>query len=311
MCGTAQDKPLLAVRSTHHMESNVNKRLLIVSLVSLVLMACVLATPRPTTAPAPTPVQAATATTAPEPTATVVATPSPAAASQTASALPWSWDDLAPYRQAMLPAFAGDVDRFADTTRYAIDVDISPQEGTFRGTALVRYTNHEDEALSEVVFRLLPNTPGYGGAIAVSSVTVDGQETRASTQLAETALSVPLAEALVPGESVEEVENVVLLLARDGHLGMLEEVIAEFEDMVTLEQLLPVTVTTAIPLTEDEQSAMMEKLKAVYGNRLKFGFTVDPDILGGVVVRVGGKVIDDSVAARLSALREKLGIRPA
>jgi aminopeptidase N len=103
----------------------------------------------------------------------------------------------------MLPAFAGDVDRFAEATRYAIDVDIYPEEGMFRGTALVRYTNHENEPLSEVVFRLLPNTPGYGGALAVPAVTVDGQETRTQSQLAESALFVPLKETLGPGASVE------------------------------------------------------------------------------------------------------------
>jgi aminopeptidase N len=179
------------------LEDIVKKKLLLVPLVGLLLMGCIITKPRiemtPTAMPAATP--------APSPTAT----PDAAVESQPTAfpALPWGWDDLSPYRQAMLPAFAGDIDRFADATRYAIDVDIDPEDGTFTGQAVVRYTNQESESLSEVVFRLLPNTPGYGGALDVSQVTVNGAQVEPTLQLAESALYVPLEAALAPGQMVE------------------------------------------------------------------------------------------------------------
>jgi F-type H+-transporting ATPase subunit delta len=118
-----------------------------------------------------------------------------------------------------------------------------------------------------------------------------------------------LVRSLLPDVSVQEVENIVLLLSQDGRLDMLGEIISEFEQLVTLrEQRVPAIVSTAVPLTEEENEAMVEKLVGLYGGRLDFEFVVDPEILGGVIVRVAGKVIDDSVAGKLAALRERLGV---
>jgi F0F1-type ATP synthase delta subunit len=48
---------------------------------------------------------------------------------------------------------------------------------------------------------------------------------------------------------------------------------------------------------------------ARFGPNLEFQFRVDPEILGGVVIRVGDKLIDDSVRGRIEALRQSLGVR--
>ena len=118
-----------------------------------------------------------------------------------------------------------------------------------------------------------------------------------------------LVRSLLPEVSVQEVENFVLLLSQDGRLDMLGEIITEFEQLVTLrEQRVPAIVSTAVPLTDAEEEAMVEKLVGLYGSRLDFEFVVDPEILGGVIVRVAGKVIDDSVAGKLAALRDRLGV---
>ena len=60
-------------------------------------------------------------------------------------------------------------------------------------------------------------------------------------------------------------------------------------------------VTSALPLTDNEQADIKKKLKAA-----DVVFKVDPTILGGVIVRVGDQVVDDSVASRMSALTESL-----
>lgn len=60
-------------------------------------------------------------------------------------------------------------------------------------------------------------------------------------------------------------------------------------------------VTSALPLTDKEQADIKKKLKAA-----EIVFKVDPSILGGVIVRVGDQVVDDSVANRMSALTESL-----
>jgi F-type H+-transporting ATPase subunit b len=60
-------------------------------------------------------------------------------------------------------------------------------------------------------------------------------------------------------------------------------------------------ITSALPLTEAEQQSARRLVRAQ-----NVQFKVDPSILGGLVVRVGDRVVDDSVANRMSALEESL-----
>ncbi|MCS7087176.1 MAG: F0F1 ATP synthase subunit B [Thermoflexales bacterium] len=68
----------------------------------------------------------------------------------------------------------------------------------------------------------------------------------------------------------------------------------------------PVTVTSALPLTDEEKLRVKGDLAAHLGEIHEIHFEVDPTILGGLVVRVGDKVIDGSVASRVNALRAQL-----
>ena len=61
-------------------------------------------------------------------------------------------------------------------------------------------------------------------------------------------------------------------------------------------------VTSAVPLTDKEQDAV----KAQLSEQASVSFRVDPSILGGLVIRVGDKVLDDSVASSLEELRQSL-----
>jgi len=67
-----------------------------------------------------------------------------------------------------------------------------------------------------------------------------------------------------------------------------------------------VEVTSALPLTGDEQQAVRSDIVARLGGSPSVVFRVDPNILGGIVIRVGDKVVDASVAGRLEGLRASL-----
>jgi F-type H+-transporting ATPase subunit b len=60
-------------------------------------------------------------------------------------------------------------------------------------------------------------------------------------------------------------------------------------------------ITSALPLTADEQEKAKSALSAS-----DVAFKVDPAILGGLVVRVGDQVVDDSIAGQMSAMRDSL-----
>lgn len=64
-------------------------------------------------------------------------------------------------------------------------------------------------------------------------------------------------------------------------------------------------VTSALPLNADEQETVKREVLAKAGAK-EVTFRVDPGILGGLVIRVGDKVLDSSVAGRLEGLRQNL-----
>ena len=65
-------------------------------------------------------------------------------------------------------------------------------------------------------------------------------------------------------------------------------------------------VVSALPLTADEQSIVKKEILVKMGSQSEVSFKIDPSILGGLVVRVGDKVLDGSVAGKLDNLRQNL-----
>lgn len=90
-----------------------------------------------------------------------------------------------------------------------------------------------------------------------------------------------------------------------------EEIIEEVEsEYVRLanehRRVQPVTVTSAVPLTPEEESALAAKLREFTGKDVEMQLGLDPDLIGGVLVQIGDTVMDGSVKGHLAALREKL-----
>lgn len=65
-------------------------------------------------------------------------------------------------------------------------------------------------------------------------------------------------------------------------------------------------ITSALPLTESELGMVKKEILAKLGKQSTVTFRVDPAILGGLVIRVGDKVVDGSVAGRLEGLRQAM-----
>jgi len=65
-------------------------------------------------------------------------------------------------------------------------------------------------------------------------------------------------------------------------------------------------VTSALPLTDSEKAQVRQNVLAKLGGEAEISFRVDPNILGGLVIRVGDKVLDGSVSGQLADMAEKL-----
>jgi ATP synthase F1 delta subunit len=71
-------------------------------------------------------------------------------------------------------------------------------------------------------------------------------------------------------------------------------------------RLLPVEVTSAIPLEDRAVAEIGERVGARTGRRVQLTSTIDPDIIGGIVLRVGNAILDASVRNRLEQLRKQV-----
>lgn len=112
---------------------------------------------------------------------------------------------------------------------------------------------------------------------------------------------------LIPASAPRQVQNFLALLATHNNIHLLPGIIAAFDRFSQRGPIRDVAVvTSAIPLSDSEKTALEGKMRARFGQDTSFEYAQDPDILGGVIVRMGDKVIDGSVSGKLAALKEKL-----
>jgi F-type H+-transporting ATPase subunit delta len=114
-------------------------------------------------------------------------------------------------------------------------------------------------------------------------------------------------EQAVPDGLDPQVRRFVGTLVEAGQADMLGAILAEFERLVRRRPERKLAqVVTAVALNEAERTAMEARLTKQFGADLEFEYKVDKSLIGGVYLRVGDRVIDGSVAAKLAALREQL-----
>ena len=97
------------------------------------------------------------------------------------------------------------------------------------------------------------------------------------------------------------------LLAEKHRLPVLFRIRREFDSLWAKEQkLLEVSVTSAVDLDEETVKGIGKKIEQQTGNRVELTSHVDPDLIGGLVIRVGNLVLDASVRNRLERLRRQV-----
>jgi ATP synthase F1 delta subunit len=71
-------------------------------------------------------------------------------------------------------------------------------------------------------------------------------------------------------------------------------------------RLLPVQVTSAVELDDETVQHIGDRISEQTGRKVELSANVEPDILGGIVVRVGNQVLDASIRNRLDTLRKQV-----
>jgi F-type H+-transporting ATPase subunit delta len=109
------------------------------------------------------------------------------------------------------------------------------------------------------------------------------------------------------GKVSELVLNFVLLLVRKRRETLLEVVARQLHELHDREAGRQVAaIATAKPLTKRELDALAKRLSAVHGRTIIPQHTTAPELLGGVVVKVGDRYTDGSVSGKLEELRRQL-----
>jgi F-type H+-transporting ATPase subunit delta len=101
--------------------------------------------------------------------------------------------------------------------------------------------------------------------------------------------------------------KLILLLARKRRLFILSEVIASFEQLLARHRgEIAADVTSARELSAPETAELKRILKDRLGREPRLTVRVDPTLLGGIVLRVGSRMIDSSLRTKLEALRSRM-----
>lgn len=105
----------------------------------------------------------------------------------------------------------------------------------------------------------------------------------------------------------EPQHNLLRLLAKNRRLMVLPEIAALFNKLqAEHEQTLRVQVTTVIALNPDQQSKLTDILRRRFAKKIILNFSQDAELLGGILIRAGDKVIDLSLRGQLQRLNSKL-----
>lgn len=103
------------------------------------------------------------------------------------------------------------------------------------------------------------------------------------------------------------VKNFCDLLADNGRVEMLSAVASDYKAMIdAVSGVIAGELITVSELSEERKSAIQANLEKQAGKKLELSFATDKDILGGIVLKVGDKVMDASLKAQLQILKENI-----
>jgi len=108
----------------------------------------------------------------------------------------------------------------------------------------------------------------------------------------------------------ELVRNFLLLVAEKNRTAQIEEIAHEFDRLVAAEERrLEVELTTAFELSDKEAKSIVGQIEKASGRQVDATRSVDPDLIGGLILQAGSMRVDASVRGRLNRLRHDLVTR--
>jgi F-type H+-transporting ATPase subunit delta len=130
---------------------------------------------------------------------------------------------------------------------------------------------------------------------------------RLSTAAVDGAATEQQITTMLPPDTPREVRNFILAMVREDRLDQLPGVIQSFESYMRQDsRALTAEVISAVELSEAQRAKIIGELRERYGERLQSRFAVDSSLIGGLIIRVGDQVLDNSLRTRLSAVQRNM-----
>lgn len=118
-----------------------------------------------------------------------------------------------------------------------------------------------------------------------------------------------LVDKLFDKEVGLEVMNLLRLLIDRKRELIIDEVLEAYTHMADFKRgILDVTVTTAVPLDEEEQQDLARRLGDVLGKKLRMHVKVRKEIIGGILLRIGDRLYDGTMAGKLAGFRQEIKV---
>jgi F-type H+-transporting ATPase subunit delta len=113
--------------------------------------------------------------------------------------------------------------------------------------------------------------------------------------------------SILSGKLTGEAENLVRVLAEYARLELLPQIREQFEALKNeREGVMEAEVQSAFELSQGQISELVSRLEKKFARKIKARMTLDKELIGGVRILLGDKVIDGSARAQLSALENAL-----
>jgi F-type H+-transporting ATPase subunit delta len=165
---------------------------------------------------------------------------------------------------------------------------------------------------AEAAFKLADESGALGQwSEMLAALALVGADARVRAAVADPNLSDAQAAGLflsiLSGRLSGEAENFVRVLAQNGRLGLLSEIQAQFEVLKNeRERVLEAEVHSAFELSSAQLAELVQRLEKKTGRKVKTQVRIDKDLIAGVRIVLGDKVIDGSARAQLGALETAL-----
>lgn len=118
---------------------------------------------------------------------------------------------------------------------------------------------------------------------------------------------IQMVETIFKGKVSEELVGLLVLIIKKGRQDLILNIFEAFLTMAKADRgVISATVTSAMPLKEEQLAQIKANIENNTGKEVELEVTVDQTLIGGMIIKVGDKVVDGSIRGKIQGLKVQL-----